>query len=179
MKSLLTLGVLITIPTITLAQEVTPKPDLSDFSFLVGSHKCLSKTYQRDGSVDEHTALWDGQYILDGFAIADAYREIDENGTTIRRGSNFRSYDSAANKWVMRWFDPEASSWMALGMDDKGGVKITDDKIMFEADVPDLRWKIEFNDITDKGFIWKGSASLDDGENWYDGVQIIHCTRTE
>ena len=184
MKKTITIIGLLCLPVTGIAQDNSniskvTTPDLTDFSFLVGSHRCISKTMQRDGSIDQHTSIWAGQYILDGYAIADSYREIDDAGNTVRRGSNFRSYDRENEKWVMRWFDPEASSWMALGMDEKGGVEVSDDMITFEADTPEMRWKIKFTDISDQGFTWTGSASFDDAKSWYDDVQIISCTREE
>ena len=79
--------------------------ELANFSFLVGSWKCVVSILQPDGTRVNLNAEWTGQYILDGYAIADKYTMHDPEGKLLVCGMNFRSYNLKKNDWNMKWFE--------------------------------------------------------------------------
>ncbi len=76
-----------------------PHPDapaeLAQFGFLIGRWHAESRVKAADGSWQPCAALWEARYILDGWAIADEFRQVDADGRTMQLGQNVRSYDRA------------------------------------------------------------------------------------
>ena len=49
--------------------------ELSQFSFLIGTWKCDIKVRGEDGTYETHNGSWTARYILDGYVIADEFRQ--------------------------------------------------------------------------------------------------------
>ena len=68
-------------------------PELAQFAFLIGRWQCESRIKMPDGQILRSSAEWIGRYILDGYAIAEEYRQWDEAGDLEQLGQNIRSYN--------------------------------------------------------------------------------------
>jgi hypothetical protein len=150
-------------------------PELSQFAFLIGSWRCDVRVKATDGPWQEYRATWVGRYILDGYAIADEYRMINEAGELIVHGMNFRSYSVDRRTWVMRWLDATRSSWVELGPERLGGVRVSQETITFNlVDIfaPDAISRVTFSNISPDHFTWREDKSLDQGRTWTEFVVI-------
>ena len=78
---------------------------LSQFAFLIGMWRGEAKLKGEDGAWESLSALWEGRYILDGYAIADEYRMMTPAGKILVLGMNFRSYDTRKKAWNLKWLD--------------------------------------------------------------------------
>jgi len=160
-------------------------PQLSRFAFLIGTWRCESRVKGQDGTYTSYDATWVGRYILDGYVIADEFRQVDAEGATIQLGQTFRSYDIERGVWEMRWLDALNSTWLELGPEDLGGVTVTDTAIIFKHGRPpgleDLLpahaiFRTGFYDISEDRFTWRAEISTD-GQRTWEEVQVIEARR--
>jgi hypothetical protein len=73
--------------------------EMSQFAFLVGKWHGEAKLKREDGTWENLKALWEGRYILDGYAVADEYRMTTPAGELLVLGINLRSYDAKKKAW--------------------------------------------------------------------------------
>ena len=92
--------------------------------FLIGKWRCESKVNGQDGEYQTYSAVWIGRHILDGYVIADEFRQMDSDGQLTQLGQTYRSYNSEKKTWVMKWHDVLASTWLDLVPEDLGGVRV-------------------------------------------------------
>lgn len=162
--------------------------ELAQFAFLIGTWRCESKIKRPDGEYTTHPAEWIGRYILDGYVIADEFRQFGPNGELTQLGETYRAYDAASGSWVMRWHDALTASWLDLGPADLGGVQVSDSSITFRHRVPpDLPtelfpphalFRVSFSDISGDHFTWRAEVSRDGGGEW-EQVQVIEAYRAD
>jgi hypothetical protein len=76
--------------------------ELQQFAFIIGRWRCESTIKQPDGKWTTYEATLVGRYILDGYVIADEFRQFGPGGELMQYGQNYRSYNRE-NGWVMRW----------------------------------------------------------------------------
>lgn len=154
--------------------------ELSQFAFLIGSWRGDVKVRGEDGAYEAHEARWVARYILDGYAIADEYREMRSTGELVRFGATYRSYNSDKNTWIMKWHDALASTWLDLGPEDLGGVRVDDTSITFKhRHPPNILVRITFSDISEDRFSWRADSSTDGGETWDESVMAIDAYRVK
>ena len=152
---------------------------LSAFDFLLGKWDCKVTVTQEDGTTSELRATWEGQTILDGYVIADEYRMVDSEGNLVMLGMNYRTYNSEASTWNMKWLEALSGTWLDLGTQKLGGVQITDSTIIYKAEFkPGELHRITFFDITKNHFSWSVDISKDGGSNWNEAVMIIQANRS-
>lgn len=154
--------------------------DLSRFAFLIGRWKCDAKVMLPSGEWQTFHATWVGRYILDGYAIADEYRMTDTSGKLIVLGMNFRSYDAAKRVWNIKWLDALTGSWVTLGSEDFGGVKSTDQSIVYAFKEPvaaHAYTRATYTNLSPTHFTWRGEKS-DDGNTWSE-FMVVDAYRSE
>ncbi len=153
--------------------------ELSQLAFLIGTWRCDVEEKSRDGSWAKSKATWVWRYILDGYVIADEYRQIDSDGALVRLGATYRSFDTVANAWIMRWHDALNSTWLDLGPEDLGGVRVKDTSIIFKHHAPpDGVVRCTYIKRSDDRFTWRGELSTDGQETWND-VMVIDAHRVK
>ncbi len=158
--------------------------ELSQFAFLIGKWRCESRVKNPDGSFQAYPATWIGRYILDGYVIADEFRQFGPDGALTQLGQNYRSFSNERNTWVMKWHDALASTWLDLGPQDLGGVRVTEDTITFMHHLPPglpdglfpshTTFRVTFSGISDDHFTWTADISRDGGASW-EKVQVIEA----
>lgn len=163
-------------------------PELRQFAFLIGRWRCESRVKSEDGDWQTFQATWVGRYILDGYVIADEFRQFGPSGELMQLGRNYRSYNSDADAWTMRWLDALNSTWLELGPEELGGVRVTDSTVVFKHALPagpaaelfpaNTLFRITFSDISPGGFVWQAEISTDGQESW-ELVQTIEAERVE
>lgn len=153
---------------------------LSAFEFLLGTWDCKATVEQEDGTHSTLHATWKGQTILDGYVIADEYRMLDSEGNLVMLGMNYRAYDSNAKTWKMKWLEALSGTWLDLGTQNLGGVRITDSAIMYKAEFkPGELHRMSFADISENSFTWRVDISTDGGQHWNEAVMTIRAHRSK
>jgi hypothetical protein len=162
--------------------------ELTQFDFLVGAWECESHSRAPDGTVHSRPATWVGHYILDGYVIADEFRQLGPAGEVALLGQTYRSFNSESKTWVMKWLDALDSTWLDLGTEDLGGVVVREGTITFKHRRPRGRagrlfplqslFRITFSDMSDVRFRWRAELSTDGGETWAE-VQAIEARRAQ
>lgn len=150
-------------------------PELSQFAFIVGKWRCDARVKGEDGTWQPYQATWVGHYILDGYVIADEYRMTNQKGDLLVHGMNFRSYSVEKKAWVMRWLNATGSSWLELGPEKLGGVRVTPKTITFnfiDTPAPDALYRVTFSNISESRFTWSSERSLDQGKTWAEFMVI-------
>ncbi len=141
--------------------------ELRQFAFLVGAWDCSGVVLAEDGVFEPFRATMVGRYILDGLAIEDVYRQYDSGGELQHFGATYRSYDTDGKRWVMKFHDALASTWLDLGPVDLGGVEVSKEKISFQHRLePGGLIRVTFSQISATGFAWQAELSGDGGANW-------------
>jgi hypothetical protein len=156
------------------------------FDFLVGAWECESRVRGPDGVVRARPATWVGRYILDGYAIADEFRQLGPKGETAMLGSTYRAFNPDARRWVLRWLDALDATWLDLGPEELGGVTVRDGSVSYRHLRPRGRsgrlfplnslFRVTFFDIAEREFHWRSELSTDNGETWAE-VQTIAARR--
>lgn len=161
-----------------------PNPDapgeLSRFDFVVGAWRGKASLRRDDGAWEHLDVSWNGRYILDGYAIADDYRMTTANGDLLVLGVNVRAYDPKSRVWRMKWLNALGGSWVDLGPEELGGVRVDENSITYEmhepvADHPFTR--ATYTTVSKDVFTWRGERSHD-RSSWEDFLLIeLHRRR--
>jgi hypothetical protein len=141
---------------------------LSLFAFLVGRWRCEARVRLTDGAWQTFHATWIGRFILDGYAIADEYRMTGPSGELIVVGLNLRVYDPARQVWNIKWLNALAGTWVDLGPEELGGVRVDDRSITYAFEEPmagHAYTRATYTNISPTHFTWRGERS-EDGTSW-------------
>jgi hypothetical protein len=148
-------------------------PELSRFAFLIGEFHCDAKLKRPDGTVESFKATWEGRFILDGYVIADDYRMTAATGELLVLGTNFRLYDRETGMWNLKWINALAGTWVDLGPEELGGVKIDEKEISYclkETASPGFTRSV-YTNISANRFTWRGEKS-EDLQTWEEYMLI-------
>jgi hypothetical protein len=153
---------------------------LSQFAFLVGKWRGEAKLKREDGTWENLRALWEGRYILDGYAIADEYRMTTPAGELLVLGVNLRSYDAKKKAWNLKWLNALAGTWTDLGPEELGGVVADGKAISYRMKEPVARHaftRATYTNISADHFTWRGDGSND--EKTWEQFLVIELYRSE
>ena len=124
--------------------------------------------------------MWDGRYILDGYAIADEYRMTTQADELVVHGMNLRAYDRRRRAWNMKWLDARAGTWTDLGSEELGGVVIDEAGITYRMMEPMAGHRFTratYTNISSDSFTWRGERS-NDGSTW-DEFLVVELRRKQ
>jgi hypothetical protein len=154
-------------------------PELSRFAFLIGRWRYDARLKREDGSWETLQATWVGRYVLDGYAIMEEYRMTRPTGELLVLGMNLRSYDVKKKAWTMKWLNALGGTWVDLGPEELGGVRMDEKSISYSYKEPvgahALTRSTYFN-ISESHFTWRGERSSD-GKAWEEFL-VIEAHRT-
>lgn len=161
--------------------SINPKApqELSRFAFLVGQWRCDARLKSKDGPWQHFHVRWAGQYILDGYAIADEYTMTEPTGALVVLGMNFRTYDASKRAWHIKWLNGLSGTWTDLVSGDLGGISITDQAITYSFREPvaaQAYTKATYTNISKDHFTWLGESS-NDGKSWAE-FMVVECNRS-
>jgi len=154
--------------------------ELSQFAFLVGKWRGEAKLKREDGTWENLKAIWEGRYILDGYAIADEYRMTTAAGELMVLGINLRSYDAKKKTWNLKWLNALTGTWTDLGPEELGGVVADGKAISYRMREPVARHaftRATYTNISPDHFTWQGDRS-NDGKTW-EQFLVIELHRSE
>lgn len=137
-------------------------PELSRFAFLIGNWRCDARLKREDGSWEPLEASWVGHYILDGYAIMDEFRMTRPTGELLVLGVNLRAYDVQNGAWTVRWLNALDGTWVDLGPEELGGVKIDGQSISYIFEEPSgthALTRATYMHISPSHFTWRGERS--------------------
>jgi len=162
--------------------------ELSQFAFLIGTWQCESRVKGPDGEYRTYPATWVARYILDGYVIADEFRQLGPAGEVAQLGQSLRSYNTDQKAWIIKWLDALDSTWLELGPEDLGGVRVQGGVITYQHRRPRGRagrlfplqslFRLTFSNISEDHFTWRAELSTDGGETWAE-VQVIEASRVK
>ncbi len=163
--------------------------ELSQLAFLIGKWRCESRVKGPDGVYKTYRAAWVGRYVLDGYVIADEFRQWGPAGELMQLGQNYRSYNTEKKTWIIKWLDALASTWFDLGPEELGGVQVTDTSITYKHYMPPsgpagklfpphTLFRLTYSNISENHFTWRAEISTDGGATWNE-VQVIEAHRAK
>jgi hypothetical protein len=153
---------------------------LSRFGFLIGRWWCEAKVRLANGEWPTLQAAWLGRFILDGYAIADEYRMTDSAGELMVLGLNVRAYDTAEQRWNMKWLNALAGTWLDLGPEEFGGIRFDDQSIIYAFKEPvaaHAYTRATYTNISEEHFTWRGEKS-EDGKTWSE-FMVVEAHRSQ
>ncbi|HET7208943.1 MAG TPA: hypothetical protein VFI95_20365 [Terriglobales bacterium] len=155
-------------------------PELSKFAFLIGNFHCEARIKSADGQWQKFAATWEGRYVLDGYAIADEYRMTGSSGDLLVLGLNFRAYDAARKTWQIKWLNGLTGTWLDLGPEELGGVKVDGQSIIYsfkETVAGHAFTRATYTNISKDRFTWRGEKS-EDRKTWSE-FMVIEAYRSK
>ena len=151
--------------------------ELERFAFLIGRWKGAGRTFNEDGSERPYELEWVGRYALDGHAIIDEARLLDEKGELDRVFLSFRFYDRAGERWISEVLDVRDSALTAQGQEEAGGVSFTDNSVTWMTRMGEMAGRETFRDIEADRFTYQMDVSSDGGATWNEAVDQIELRR--
>jgi hypothetical protein len=148
--------------------------EVSTFAFLIGEWRCQARLKREAGTWEDLQATWIGRSVLDGYAIMEEYRMTRPAGELLVLGMNVRSYDVKKKAWSMKWLNALDGSWVDLGPEELGGVKIDQASITYSLEEPvgeHALTRATYFDISRDHFSWRGERS-NDGKTWEEFLLI-------
>lgn len=152
---------------------------LMQFGRLVGAWTCTGQARQPDGGWKQAPGrhAWHWYYVLDGHAVADAWRPDREAQPDAAEGINLRTYDPASDQWDIAWAtrtQPRLDRFKGAERD--GEMHLFAERAGSGGFGPHLM-RITFFNIGPRHFDWKYEASaVTDGKRWRE-VQRLSCDR--
>jgi len=149
-------------------------PELSRFGFLIGRWRCDARLKRDDGSWEPLEASWVGRYVLDGYAIMDEFKMTKAPGELLVLGVNLRTYDVRRKAWNLKWLNALDGTWVDLGPEELGGVKMDDRSISYSFKEPlgaHSLTRATYLDISPGHFTWRGEGSSN-GKAWEEFLVI-------
>jgi hypothetical protein len=154
--------------------------ELSRFAFLIGRWRCKARVELATGETQTLQATWLGRFILDGYAIADEYRMTTAAGELLVLGMNFRTYDAIKQTWNIKWLNAFAGTWLDLGPEELGGVRVDGQSIIYAFKEPmagHAYTRATYTSVSESHFTWRGEKS-DDRKTWSE-FMVIECHRSK
>lgn len=149
-------------------------PELSRFAFLIGKWQFEAKLKHKDGTEESFSGMWEGRYVLGGYAIADEYRMTTSAGELVVLGMNLRAYDSKKKAWNMKWLNALAGTWVDLGPEELGGVAVDEKSISYSMKEPVAAHaftRATYTIVSENHFTWRGERS-NDQKTWEEFLVI-------
>ena len=153
--------------------------ELSRFAFLIGKWRCEARLKREDGVWETLQATWVGRYVLDGYVIMEEFRMTRPIGELLVLGMNLRSYDVKKRTWGMKWLNALGGTWVDLGLEELGGVKVDQTSITYSFKEPvgaHALTRATYFNISESHFTWRGERS-NDGKAW-DEFLVIEAYRS-
>jgi hypothetical protein len=148
--------------------------ELSRFAFLIGTWRCNARLKREDGVWETLQATWVGRYVLDGYVIMDDYRMTTPTGELLVLGINLRSYDVNKKSWSMKWLNALGGTWIDLGPEELGGVRMDQASITYGLKEPvggHALTRATYSNISEDHFTWRRERS-NDGKAWEEFLVI-------
>ena len=153
--------------------------ELHRFAFLIGTWRCEAKVNLPDETWQVFQGSWIGQYILDGYVIADEYRMSASSGEVIVLGMNFRTFDAAERRWHIKWLNALTGTWVDLVSEELGGIRFDGHSIIYAFKEPvaaHVYTRATYTNISENHFTWRGEKS-DDQKTWSE-FMVVEVYRT-
>ncbi len=150
--------------------------ELSHFAFLIGKWDGEGRS-RYEGDSEAYRMTWVGRYILDGYAIADEARILDEDGALERIFITYRFYDLHKKRWIIEAFNVLESTIVHQAPDDLGGVQVSEASITLMTRGPTAIGRELFLNRSKDHFTYRQDVSTDEGETWIEGVDLIEANR--
>ena len=149
--------------------------ETAQLDWMIGEWDLVSKNKMQDGSYFTHKATSTVYYVLDGYAIMDDFRALDDKGNATFRGTSFRTFDPRAKKWSIKWVmagEPGMTDIVA---------EMKDGKLVMEGKGYDGYGKFleraEYYDLSDDHYSFRLARSYDGGTTWIEDLNLIEATK--
>jgi len=148
---------------------------LDRLEFFVGEWDLVTSDIQPNGTYVEGRATATAYYILDGTAIQDDFRQLNEEGQVVFRGTSIRSYHEASGTYRIVWIMPGFD-----GITELTGRFEDGDFVMTGTGYDGMGEFLEesrYFDITEDSWSFIITRSYDGGETWIDPFGTTEATR--
>jgi hypothetical protein len=144
------------------------------FDFLLGDWQVAMLTMPEGSTVGRRATL-NVHRILDGAALLDEIRHIDEAGQINFRGATFRTYLRDKDRWYVLWMMANVEGCTELE------ARVVDDEVHTTGKgrdaLGDLVERGRYYDISDEGFSFTLERSNDAGRTWIRPFVSFRATR--
>ncbi len=149
-------------------------PNANAFDFLLGDWE-VAMLAMPEGSTVGRRATLNVHRILDGAALLDEIRHVDEAGQVNFRGATFRTYLLDRDRWYVLWMMANIEGCTELE------AQVVDDEVHTSGKGRDpwgeLVERGRYYDISDGGFSFTLERSNDAGRTWIRPFVWFRATR--
>ncbi|MCE7996282.1 MAG: DUF1579 family protein [Roseivirga sp.] len=175
--SLFVLIPLLFLPSLILAQNNDPAPEVAHLAPLIGVWEIYQERLSPQGiwTKEPQTPTWSFEWAMDGHAVLDRWESKVLNPATQDsipfHGINLRTYDAKAEKWQIEWVDNITHRFTNFeGTSEPGEFR------MEGINSVGRPAKIRFFDFKPDSFKWEQSWTFDNGKTWV-VVSKMNATR--
>ena len=144
------------------------------FDFLLGEWEIAMLTMPEESTVGRR-AILNVHRILDGAALLDEIRHVDQGGHVNFRGATFRTYLPDRDRWYVLWMMANVEGSTALDAQVVDGEVHTTGKGRDPGG--ELAERGRYHDISDNGFSFTLDRSNDGGKSWIRPFVWFRATR--
>ena len=150
---------------------------LQYIDFFRGEWNLVTRNLQRDGSYVTGEAVSTAYVILDGNAIQDDFRSLNEKGEVIFRGTSIRSCLEETSEYLIAWVMPGREGYTHLRALWSKGV-LGGEGQGFDGYGP-FRERFRYFNITDSSYSFQMDRSYDEGQTWLLNFSTIKATKKQ
>ncbi len=149
--------------------------EIAQYAFMVGSFSCrLEDKEFRDGGwvpAREGNAIWRAQYVMNGHAILDEFR--DEWGS---KNVNVRVYSEETERWYVHWTAVSPTTGAIFEAREVDGAMVMESAQSTASGFVYVQ-RISFKDMTNDQYLWTSEVVYENGTSVVIGS--IHCVRDD
>ena len=139
-----------------------------EFDFLLGEWCLDCARYNQEGEeILRYKGVWTGRSLHDGRMFLDEFRALLEDGTEIASMATLRTYCPAEKRWEMTFLVSHQPNRVSKFTGEKKGDEMCLSGEGEALDGSNLVFRVRFFNISDDGFEWENTVSLDEGITWY------------
>jgi hypothetical protein len=144
------------------------------FDFLLGEWEIAMLVMPEESTVGRH-AISNAHRILDGAALLDEIRHIDEGGHVNFRGASFRTYLPDRDRWYVLWMMANVEGYSELD------AQVIDGEVHTTGKGRDAGGELvergRYHNISGDGYSFTLDRSYDGGKTWVRPFVAYQATR--
>jgi len=144
------------------------------FDFLLGEWE-IEMLVMPPGATAGRRAISTVRHILDGAALLDEIRHIDESGHVNFRGASFRTYVPDSDRWYVVWMMANVEGYTELR------AEVVDSEVRTTGQGRDsgggLIERGRYHDISVHGYSFTLDRSYDGGKTWIQPIVSFRAAR--
>jgi len=150
---------------------------LEQLDFFIGVWVMDTRDMQRDGSFSKGRAVSSVYEILDGKALQDDFRSLNEQGSVVFRGTSIKSCLEEEPGYIITWIMPGKEGFTHLRAGWENGILAGEGEGY--DDFGAFKERFEYYHISDNCYSFRMHRSYDNGKTWLHNFSTIEAIKKQ